>query len=728
MIFSLTRNLKATAVGWIACFLLCLSSCNSDEVATHGRGFRVSLSDEVSVTSRSTPAELGKPIADNFHLLITRQDKDLTLYDGAYTNNLIEAPVGSYRLKASFGTDALLGVDSPYYEGTVDTELSADEEHTVTIPCSVANALISAKYTNPDKFQGMYSDYGIKVEVNDQYVRLSGTEAKSAYFRAGSQVKVSFYATLKDDGREVSTTLESADFPTTIQAADHIILSLTAQAVTSGTILTVDKVEVKKETVTETVPLEWLPKPKVSGFEGGATSLTYTETEDISSAAIHYTASQPMQDVEFTLDFQDAQYTSLNKTYTLSTLSDEDRTALTDAGIVVPVLDSTSTEGKLDLTALAATLQTNAGAEVVNHVTLRVKANNRWSSESGQEYTIRTIRPEFTVSVRDVNCWSKEFTAEEISVTSGNAEKIKENLAYQYSSDGGSTWQTCSNNRQQVFSSIPSNKSYKVRACYRNCIYSNTADATLETPTQLPNSDMESWYIEKKTKSGTWPFKDKTYYTFHPYANGTASSSWWDTNNDLAQGGTYALGIWYEGCFASCVSYTEDAHGGSKAALMYLSGCGSGYANTSGTYVGGAMVGSLFIGSYNSGIVQGHTFASRPTSLSFWYKYKPYNSDAFKVVVSLKNGNEEIATGTYEPAASSQEDNSYGQAVVNFTYSTTEKKATTICVQFLASNKTSLSESDFEKGTTINYPTIGNWTVHMGSVLKIDDLSLNYTK
>lgn len=96
------------------------------------------------------------------------------------------------------------------------------------------------------------------------------------------------------------------------------------------------------------------------------------------------------------------------------------------------------------------------------------------------------------------------------------------------------------------------------------------------------------------------------------------------------------MGIWYEGCFASCVSYTEDAHGGTKAALMYLSGCGDGYANTSGSYVGGAMVGSLFIGTYDSGIIQGHEFNSRPTSLSFWYKYKPYNSDAFKVVVSLK--------------------------------------------------------------------------------------------
>lgn len=69
---------------------------------------------------------------------------------------------------------------------------------------------------------------------------------------------------------------------------------------------------------------------------------------------------------------------------------------------------------------------------------------------------------------------------------------------------------------------------------------------------------------------------------------------------------------------------------------MYLSGCGDGYANTSGSYVGGAMVGSLFIGTYDSGIIQGHEFNSRPTSLSFWYKYKPYNSDAFKVVVSLK--------------------------------------------------------------------------------------------
>ena len=140
------------------------------------------------------------------------------------------------------------------------------------------------------------------------------------------------------------------------------------------------------------------------------------------------------------------------------------------------------------------------------------------------------------------------------------------------------------------------------------------------------------------------------------------------------------------------------------------------------------MVGRLFIGTYDSGIIQGHDFDSRPTSMSFWYKYKPYNSDAFKVVVSLKNGDREIATGTYEPAASSEEDGEYGHATVDFNYTEPFEKATSICVQFLASNKTSLSQSDFDLGTTITYPVIGDWTVHMGSILKIDDIFLAFDK
>lgn len=728
--FSLIRNLKVIEKGLFACLLLC-SACNSDELTTGGgRGFRISLADEVSVTSRSTPAEIGKPVAENFHLLITRLDKVATVYDGAYTSSLIEAPVGTYRLQASFGDNALLAVDSPYYEGVTDTELAEDAETPVTIPCSVANALLSVQYVNQAKFEELYSSYGVKVAVENLYVRLSGAESKSAYFRAGSEVKVAFYATLKEGGRDVSLTLESADFPSTIKAADHIILSLSAQPVTSGTILTVDKVEVRKETVSETIPAEWLPKPKVSGFEGGATSLTYTETTDALSAAIHYTASMPVQDVEFTLGFQDEQYTALNKTYTLSALSDEDRTALTDAGIVLPALDGTSTSGALDLTALTANLQTNDGAEVVNHISFRVKANNRWSSEDGEDYTIRTVKPEFTISVQDINCWSKEFTADEINVTSGNAEKIKGNLVYQYSADGGSTWQECNNGRQQTFSSIPTNKSYKVRACYRNCIHSNTADATLEPPAQLPNSDMESWQANKVGKTGIFG-GNKNYYDFLPYNSGE-TDIWWTTNNERSRDYSVSPVVVTT---SPCVSYNEsNKHGGNRSALLYTSGHGGGYSSTGQIiYPDGAFAGSLFVGTYRwnndqETITTGHSFAARPQEFAFWYKYIPKNSDQFKAYIELRNGDDIIATGTFIPTAYSTADNEFKQATVQLEYITLEKKATSIYVQFLSTTKTSFSSSDFDKNKSITFPVMGNWNAHIGSMLYIDDLLLNYTK
>lgn len=716
--------------------LIFFTACRGDEEWTMtNSGFLISLGEEqANITSRATPAELGKPVADMFQLRITKKETNNVIYNGVYKSGIIEASTGNYTLTAFCGDNPELAWDTPYYEGTTEAEVQTDQTTSVTIPCRVANALLSIKFSNPEKFATLYSSYGVKVKVGSSSLNFENSETKkSAYFRAQSQVTLTFYAILQETGKDVSMVIENESLPQTFAAGTHTKLSLTAATPTSGTILEVDKVEVEKVTVTQTIPLEWLPKPKVTGF-GGNTVLNYTETADApSEAVISYTASSPVQDVEFTLDFKDPQYTGYNKTYTLSTLTEEERSILEGIGIKLPILDGDSTTGALDLSTLTASLQTNLGEEVLNTVKLNVKANNRWSNVTedgakgeGESYEIKVTKPEFTVAVQPGNVWTKEFTIDEITATKGNAENIKKNLVYQYSADGGNTWQECSNIIK--FDDAPANKNYKVKACYRNCINSNNiAEVTLETPIQLPNSNMEDWYIETKKKSGTLS-KDKTYYTFHPYANGTSSSSWWDTNNDKAQGGTLALGIWYEGCFASCVSYTEDVHGGSKAALIYLSGCGDNYANTGATYLGGAMVGSLFIGSYNSGITQGHAFTSRPSSLSFWYKYKPYNSDAFKVVVSLKNGDEEIATGTYMPAAYSVEDGSYLEATVNLNYSKPDKKATTICVQFLASNKTSLSESDFAKGTKINYPTIGDWTVHMGSVLKIDDLSLNYSK
>lgn len=704
-------------------------------------GFQISLQDVAAdITTKTLPKDLEDPIVSNFQLKITNEVSGTSIYNGAYTSNLIPASTGVYSITATHGDNPPLAKDNPYYKGdTTGVELEEDQVASVKLKCRVANALASVVYTSEAMFKEVFTDYGVKVGIGKLTVDLENGTTESAYYQAGSIPTFTFVGTLKGNGKEVTKVLEDTKLsdPSTFAAGQHCKITLSLSTTTAGVNLDIEKVEAIPVTITATIPMEWLPAPKVSatGFDEKNT-LTIYETEEASSASIDFNVAQPLQDLYFKLKFDDENLSSLNKgegaEYQLSEMSEEEKSAFTSAGIILPSIGSTEPQIIFSEDFISKLLSKNDGT-VSNVIVIdSVKANDRINKdESPLSYTIAVNKPEFTVDVLDGNVWSKTFTAEEISVSEGkgNLETIKKNLVYQFQDTDG-TWLDFSNQdtRQQVFAEHPLNRNFKVRALYRGELVSNEKYVELESQDQLQNSGMEDWYIETKKKSGTWPFKDKTYYTFHPYADGAVNSSWWDTNNDKAQGGTYALGIWYEGCFASCVSYTEDAHSGSKAALMYLSGCGDGYANTSGTYVGGAMVGSLFIGLYNNGIVQGHDFGVRPTSLTFWYKYKPYNTDAFKVVVSLKNGEKEIATGTYEPTAYSSEDGEYKQASVDFSYSVENEKATTICVQFLASNKTELSRNDFNMGTTITYPVIGNWTVHMGSVLKIDDISLVYDK
>ncbi len=711
-----------------------LAACSEEEnLMPAGRtGIQVALTEKASVETRKTPEELTKPLAKEFHLKITNA-AGKSVYDAGYTSELIPASAGTYTVEATYGDNSELAVDAPYYKGEAEVEVADGKTAKETIYCKVANALASVGFDNTGAytFEDQFSSYGVKVEMGNLSTELKG-DGESAYYRAGSRPTFTFVGTLKDGGEEVEVPLEDDKFSqaATFAAGAHCVITLKLGASTPGVRVEVSKVEVKNVTINETIPMEWLPKPKVEaeGFDVNNT-LTFVETET-KNAKLNLNLASALQEMKLKFNFEDPQFATLNGQEYL--LSKDKATLESTLGITLPNIDDK--EASIDLSALVDKLQTNAGTPTTNALTIDVQANNRWSSEDTEKkltYTLNCNKPEFSIAVQEGNCWSKTFVIDEPTISSGNADILKSKLVYQYKEKGAddSSWQTCSNGLEQVFSDHPDKKEYQVRAFYREGIISNVVDVTLETTTQIPNSDMEEWWIEtKKKESVTGWLTPKTYYTFHPYTEGAVNTSWWDTNNDKAQGGTYALGIWYEGCFASCVSYTEDASEGYKAALIYVSGCGDGYANTSGSYVGGAMVGSLFIGSYNSGIVQGHNFESRPTSMSFWYKYKPYNTDAFKVVVSLKNGDKDIATGTYEPMGYSAEDNVYQQATVNFNYVDDKAKATTICVQFLASNKTSLSEKDFAWGTTITYPVIGNWTVHMGSILKVDDISLVYDK
>lgn len=721
------------SLGSFFLLILCvwLGGCQSDEDlrTSDNTGFLVTLTDELEQAyTRATPAELGKPIKEQFKLLVVDTATGKETYSGQCSESVL-VKAGLYNLTATFGDNPIIALDAPYYEGKLEgQEVKTGEMTSVEIPCSVASALLSVSF-NHESLKKAFENYYVTVSVNDQAVEIDSTGGKSAYFRANSSVKLVFHGYLSGTGQEMTYDIPEEDKFQNVVARTHVkvTLGLNSEDLSSGVGISVEKLDTETATISETIPVSCLPAPKISavGFDLETHTMDMYETES-PVASIDFELSSSLQELEFSMNFEDENMKSLNGDYALSVMEEDVRNKFTEAGFVLPSVGETEASLVIPTASLLSSLDENV---VSNSITIkRVVANDRENKEGEITYTIHTHQPVMAFSVPDGNVWTKEFTAVmEVEQGKGNREKIGENLLFEYSDDNGISWKELNNVETQRFTECPELKTYKVRATYRGKLKFDPVDIQLETPQQLPNSGMEDWYIETKKKEG-FLSSPKTYYTFHPYAEGNAEASWWDTNNDKAQGGTLAMGIWYEGCFASCVSYTEDVHEGSKAALIYLSGCGDGYANTGGTYMGGAMVGSLFIGSYNSGIVQGHEFNVRPTSLSFWYKYKPYGSDAFKVVVSLKNGDKEIASGTYEPTAYDAEDGEYKQATVNFEYIEPYEKATTICVQFLASNKTDLSEDDFAKGTTITYPVVGNWTVHMGSILKIDDLSLIYDK
>ena len=716
-------------------FILCVCSvfvgCSKDDEQTERSGFVISLDEAtVDVASRATPKELGKPLDVNFHIKVVNTTTGSSVYDGAFTK-LIPVNAGSYELTASYGEDVELEFDTPYYIGTVTAEHQKNVNTPVSIPCKVGNALLSVVFENASAFNQLYTKYGLRVDVGESSKTIGGDEtAKSLYFKAGSDVKIYFDATKKDNSPYSVDLTAGLASVLPFKAADHAVVKLT----TSAFGLKIEKIEVEKVTVSETIPVEWLPKPKVSGFE----DITYVETDDAPSAVIDYTASLPIQDMELTVNMQDEQYSAYNKTYTLSTLTSDDRANLGKLGIELPEVGVAKT-GTINLQNLIGTLQTNAGATVDNTFSLRVKANNRWSDETAaaKTYKVEVVKPEFSVKVDERNCWSREFTVDEVSITSGNAERLKENLVYQYYN--GSEWVDCAdrNNtkgRLQQFASRAdeiSTKQYKVRALYRGAISSNEVTATLETPAQLPNSDMEEWQSVKLGKTSIFGGR-ADFYDFLPYKSGE-SDIWWATINERSR--DYSVSR-IKITSAPCVSYTDDSsivHGGSKSALIYTSGHGGSYASTVDIiYPEGAFAGSLFIGKYkwSDGKEQldpGHAFSKRPTSLVFWYKYIPKNTDSFKVYAELKNGNDIIASGTYIPTAISSE-TEWVKIELPLVYVDTPNVATDIFVQFLSTEKTSFVASDFDKKKKVSFPNMPNWEVHMGSRLYIDDISLVYDK
>lgn len=264
---------------------------------------------------------------------------------------------------------------------------------------------------------------------------------------------------------------------------------------------------------------------------------------------------------------------------------------------------------------------------------------------------------------------------------------------------------------------------YSVRAAV-NGTQCRPCEFTTEASAQLPNGDLEAWYRVNG--------KSKNWWIDYPGADENAV---WGTMNLLttSQGGSSgAPGAAY--CAFSGTRPVDNAFKG-KGAVISTVGWGDGntaWLDKIGSGLRGGKcehltVGELYLGSYNAQSqapdYTGLDFASRPSSMSFYYKYTVRNSADWGVaeVHILAADGSEIASGSKQLGAV----NDYTPVSIDLAYAAGAKKAALIKVMFKSSGNSacqSVNNDNLSSPPSANLSD-GRYT---GSELYIDEIVLNY--
>ena len=713
----------ATLLGVL--FVACSEEENLSQ--TGKTGFLVSLAEDVKVDSRKTPEELGKPAASQFKLKITNQTTGSELYSGSYTEDLIPASAGMYEIEATYGDNPVLALDAPYYKGTAEADLADGESKTVQVNCKVANALASVVFDNSgtNTFESQFVSYGVRVSVNTSVTTLTN-DGKSAYYRAGSMPVFTFVGTLRNGGGVKEVPLENSNLssPSTFAAGKHCRITLKLSDAAPGLRVEISKVEVDSVTINETIPLEWLPKPKVTaeGFTDNTLSMYETETP---TAKFNFNLSSALQELKFTLNFADETYQSLNKAYTLSELSEEDRTALTEAGVVLPAIGLK--EASLDFTNLVAKFTGSTTGEALSNVIIldEVKANNR-TLEGNQTYTIQTSAPDFNLVVYPGNTWTKQFTAN-TEITHGNADVIRKGMTFEYRLADSEEWIS---SPDSIIDGLPQDKeketAYQVRGIFGKH-YTEVVDAKTYPAIPLENGGLEGGDVTIGEDGAIGKDRGARY-------------AWdgWATTNPLTTPSCTFLGTGYAYSFnsRSGVRPTVDkplSSDGSEAVRIITTSYGMGGSYNDPKYF---MHSELFLGTEpeedNDNRTYGIQFSSRPKGLKFDYKcISNVGNDVSEVKIELYQNDILLGNKIFQTGAKAD----YERITLDIDYIQNIDKLklepNRLVIVFKSGIKENLTKNDLKKMFGANNPITGNMDttadcMWRGNELFIDDVELVY--
>lgn len=334
---------------------------------------------------------------------------------------------------------------------------------------------------------------------------------------------------------------------------------------------------------------------------------------------------------------------------------------------------------------------------------------------SSGEFTITRTPTPFSLNIEDNNVFANRAYAT-ISNEVESVEEFVKRVKLMVSTDNGATF--------SEYNFTPEGDYYKIEGLNPGTAYKARLSAdgkvsrlvpfTTEKALPLPNGDMEDWSITDSESN------------WERYA-----VTGWATYNRMT---TMKTGTRHNTAYVSRSGTAEstDAHSGLKAAELRTIGWGAGngaYGSISGNNPKYIHQGKLYLGqdaekeSELASVKQGVDFASRPRSISFWYKFIPFNQADYggmRIWVKDIDGNI-IAQGN----ATNLNEKVYTNVTVSLDYSFGTKKANELFVEFVSSDS---PEYATRNKSWFTVPSFGDMSdgKFQGSSLLIDDITLNY--
>lgn len=354
------------------------------------------------------------------------------------------------------------------------------------------------------------------------------------------------------------------------------------------------------------------------------------------------------------------------------------------------------------------------------------------------EGTVKVEDPELTLSLKngDADVWATKAYLQVTASAKSRASRTISSSTVEIQYKDGGTWKAWPHQSYDAETGLflltglgegateTAGVSYTLCAVYKRgrevVSSSQELSITTEPKAQVGNAGFEEWHTEQFTYT-EWFSRTREREWYLPW-NTNESDIWWAVNSRTTMPSECAGGGYWEYKVFPTISWSSlNKSQGEKSIQIATIAVGNAAIVNGGSTT--PHVGEIWIGTSNDDgghASEGHAFASRPNSMTFWYQYESYNSETFYMQVVLKAADGTVLASNEIPNGEVG-DSSGNTITLPLTYSPdVHKKVSSIYMVFKSSSGSVDSKS---REMEISGQ---QQTARIGSVLRIDDIKLNY--